>query len=84
MLTLTFWQDALERALKTFCQALVAVLGAGSVGLLNVPWVTALSTAGMAALLSLLTSVGSAPLGKRGEASLLGVEHQPTRVAAPE
>jgi hypothetical protein len=78
MLTLTFWKDAAERAVKTFCQALVAVLGAGSVGLLNVPWLTSLSTAGMAAVLSLLTSVGSAPLGKPGEASLLPAQRQPT------
>jgi Putative lactococcus lactis phage r1t holin len=78
MLTLTFWRDALERAVKTFCQSLVAVLGAGSVGLLNVPWVTSLSTAGLAALLSLLTSVGSSPLGKRGDPSLLPAERQPT------
>ena len=78
MFTLTFWRDAVERAVKTFCQSLVAVLGAGSVGLLNVPWVTSLSTAGLAALLSLLTSVGSSPLGKPDTASLVPVERQPT------
>jgi hypothetical protein len=78
MFTLTFWQCALERAMKTFCQTLVAVLGAGSVGLLNAAWVTSLSTAGMAALLSVLTSLGSVPLGKPDSPSLLPAEHQAT------
>jgi hypothetical protein len=78
MSTSTFWRDSVERAVTTFCQSLVAVLGAGSVGRLNVAWVTSLSTAGLAAPLSLSTSLGSAPLGKRGEATLSPVEHQPT------
>jgi hypothetical protein len=69
MSTSTFWRDSVERAVTTFCQSLVAVLGAGSVGRLNVAWVTSLSTAGLAAPLSLSTSLGSAPLGKRGEAT---------------
>lgn len=71
MFTIAFWQDAAERAVKTFAQALVAVLSASGLGLLNAPWLTALSTAGMAALLSVLTSVASAPLGRRGTASVL-------------
>ena len=79
MLTLTIWQCALERAMKTFCQTLVAVLGAGSVGLLNADWTTSLSTAGMAALLSVLTSIGSTPVGKPGSPSLVGaIQPQPT------
>lgn len=55
-----FWRGAAERAVKTFAQALIAVLGADGFGLLNAPWLTALSTAGMAALLSVLTSVATA------------------------
>ncbi|MEV6610395.1 MULTISPECIES: holin [unclassified Kutzneria] len=78
MFTMTFWQCTLERAMKTFCQTLVAVLGAGSVGLLNAAWTTSLSTAGMAALLSVLTSVGSAPLGKPGSPSLLPPQREAT------
>lgn len=78
MLTLTFWQCTAERAVKTFCQSLVAVLGAGSVGLLNVPWLTSVSTAGLAALLSVLTSVGSSPLGKPDSPTLLPAQRQRT------
>ncbi|MGH3938301.1 MAG: holin [Pseudonocardiaceae bacterium] len=71
MFTSLFWRLALERAFKTFAQTLVALLSAGGIGLLNAPWTTALSAAGMAALLSLLTSVASEPWGARGTPSLL-------------
>lgn len=58
MFTAAFWKDAAVRAVKTFAQAEVALLGANSVGLLDAPWGASLSAAGMAALLSVLTSVG--------------------------
>ena len=60
-----FWQQAAERALKTAIQVFVALLSAGNFGLLNAPWSSALSTAAMAALLSLLTSLASEPFGPR-------------------
>jgi hypothetical protein len=66
-----FWKDTAERAVKTFAQALAAVFGADGLGLLNAPWGTALSTAGMAAVLSVLTSVASAGAGTQGTASLV-------------
>lgn len=68
--TKPFWTAAGERAIKTFAQALVAILGSNAVGLLDANWVAALSAAGMAALLSVLTSVGSS--GKAGSPSLAG------------
>lgn len=61
-----FWTSAAERAVKTFAQALAAVGLAGATGLLGVDWPGALSAAGLAALLSVLTSVGSAPVGEPG------------------
>ncbi len=50
---------------KTFCQALVAVLGASGAGLISASGTGSLSTAALASLLSILTSIGSviAPLG---------------------
>lgn len=66
-----------ERAVKTFCQALVAVLGAGATDLLSVGWGQALSVAGMAAVLSVLTSVASAGFGPNDGPSLSGEELQP-------
>lgn len=71
MFTLQFWQSALERAVKTFAQALVAVLGAGTFGVLDAPWTTALSAAALAAVLSVLTSVMSAPVGEPGTPSVV-------------
>lgn len=56
----------LERALKTFAQALVAVFAAGSITVLNVDWTQALAVAGTAALLSVLTSIASGGFGNYG------------------
>lgn len=55
----TFWRYALERAAKTFAQTLGAVLSAAGLGLIDAPWWASLSAAGMATLLSLLTSIAS-------------------------
>ncbi|WP_199441987.1 holin [Umezawaea beigongshangensis] len=77
MYTAAFWRAALERAVKTFAQTLAAVLGAGGLGLLTAPWSTALSTAGLAALLSLLTSIGSEPVGQPDSPSVLAPRPAP-------
>lgn len=58
-LTATFWKAAGERAVKTFAQSLIAVGLAGATDLLAVDWGNALSVAGLATVLSVLTSVGS-------------------------
>ncbi len=71
MWTYRFWQLAFERAVKTFAQSLLAVLGVSGIGLLSAPWTAALSTAGMAAILSVLTSVASEPVGEQNTPSVL-------------
>lgn len=58
-----YWISVLERAVKTFCQAMVAVFAAG-LTVLEVDWGQALAISGTAALLSVLTSVASINLGK--------------------
>lgn len=70
MKTGKFWSDATERAIKTFAQAAVAVL-ALSAGLIDVSWLAAFSTAGLAGLISFLTSIGSATVGDHESASLV-------------
>lgn len=60
--TLPFVKAAGERAVKTFAQALVAVLAAGAT-ILTIDWTQALAVAGTAALLSVLTSVASNSVG---------------------
>jgi len=57
LITKEFVSYSAERAIKTFAQAAIAALGAGSIGLLTIDYVNLFSVAGGAALLSLLTSV---------------------------
>ncbi len=59
MWTKTFALAVLERALKTFAQSAAALLTASGIGLLNADWIQILSVAGMAAVVSLLTSIGT-------------------------
>lgn len=67
----TFWWATAERVVKTFAQTLAAALSAGGLDLLSVPWQTAVATAGLAAVLSLLTSIVSAPIGPAGSPSIV-------------
>ena len=62
----TFWIDTVERAVKTFAQAAVAVLTSNVVGLLDVDFVTLASVSGLAALVSVLTSIASGQVGGKG------------------
>lgn len=70
MFTRRFWKDTFERAVKTLAQAAVAVLTANATGLLDADWVTVGSVAGLAAVVSVLTSVGSGAVTD-GDASLV-------------
>lgn len=71
--TAAFWQAAGERSAKTFAQTLAALLIADGTGLLDSAWLPRLSAAGMAALISVLTSIGSDAATGDGP-SLTGVE----------
>lgn len=59
LFTKAFLLGALERAIKSFSQALVVFVGAVGVGVLDVDWQTALSVSAAVAVASLLTSVGN-------------------------
>lgn len=67
MLTRDFWRGAAERAAKTLAQALIAAIGTEQLGILELDWRQVLSLGLTAAVLSLLTSVASAPFGPRAE-----------------
>jgi hypothetical protein len=67
----TFWRDAIERAIKTIAQTAAAALIAAGTGLLDTHWITILSVADMAGIISLLTSIGSGLTA--GTASLAGI-----------
>ncbi|MEV0608144.1 holin [Polymorphospora rubra] len=77
MFTKSFWSQTLERALKTFAQAAVALLSGDGLGLVNVDWGTTASVAGLAALISILSSVASAGVGRSDSPSLVAVESAP-------
>lgn len=66
MFTTAFWVAAFERAVKTFAQAAVALLTADATGLLGVDWGQTASVAGLAALVSVLTSIASSGAGNTG------------------
>lgn len=53
-----FWRSALTRALRTFCQTAIGVVGTAFV-LEDVSWLTVLSASALAAILSLLTSIAT-------------------------
>jgi hypothetical protein len=65
----TFVKDLVERAVKTFSQTAVTVLGADAVNILHVDWQTVVGLGGGAALVSVLTSVASYNFGTAGTAS---------------
>lgn len=57
----TWAKAAAVRAIKTFCQTAVAVLGVGYAGVLEVDWVSVLSASLLAAVISWLTSCAGLP-----------------------
>jgi hypothetical protein len=72
MFNIQWLRDATERALKSAAQATVLALGASQgFDLFSADWQNVAGIAAGAAVLSVLTSVISAPLGAKGSASLL-------------
>jgi hypothetical protein len=72
MFNIQWLRDATERALKSAAQAIVLALGASQgFDLFSADWQNVAGIAAGAAVLSVLTSVISAPLGAKGSASLL-------------
>ena len=54
--TVEFWKNAGYRALRTFCQVAIATIGTTAL-IQEVNWLVVLSTSGLAAILSILTSI---------------------------
>lgn len=71
MLTREFWAAAAERAVRTVAQTLLALWAGDGLGVLDADWGRSASVAGMAGLLSLLTSLAATRVGERGTPSLL-------------
>ena len=58
--TADFWKGAGERAIKTFFQTFVALIGTTAVILQDVEWAVIISGSVLASILSLATSIGNA------------------------
>lgn len=65
-----FWMATAERAVKTFAQALIALIGTDMVGITSLDWPQLLAASATATLLSVLTSVASANFGPNPGPSL--------------
>jgi hypothetical protein len=62
----SFLEATAERAVKTFVQTLLALLGTNAAGVLSVDILPAAQVALSAAILSVLTSFGSSKVGNEG------------------
>lgn len=78
MFTLLFWKATVERAVKTAAQSAAALLVGDGIGLLTVDWTAVGSVAGLAAVVSVLTSVGTGAVSD-GSPSAVNAE----KLAAP-
>ena len=86
MFTIAFLKATAERAVKTFAQSLAALLVADGTDLLTTDWGDRLSVAGMAAVVSILTSVASSATGEGpslGNAETLNPAAPEPAVAVP-
>lgn len=52
-----FWVDATDRAISTIAQAAIGALTADVTGIIDIDWMQVGSIAGLAGLVSLLTSI---------------------------
>lgn len=71
MFTSNFWKQAAERAIKTFVQAALALLGGDGLGVLDIAWPNVASVGALAALISVLTSVATAGVGEPDDPSAI-------------
>lgn len=65
--TKLWFKSAFIRALKTFAQTFVATIGTGAAVLGDVNWVMVLSSAALAAVLSIATSLAGLPEVKESQ-----------------
>lgn len=70
--SISFWELAAERAIKTVAQTAVALIGAGTFDVLSFDWQALASVAVGAGVVSILSSIASANVGEpKGDPSLI-------------
>lgn len=77
MFTKSFVLQSLERAVKTFAQTIVALAGAAQMDWMSLDWWHILATAGIAAALSVLTSIASDKIGPTDSPSMVDTYQGP-------
>jgi hypothetical protein len=70
MFTKNFWQDTVERAIRTAAQALLALWATEVSGVLEVDWIQAFSVSAFAVIMSVLMSIAATNRGNVDTASL--------------
>lgn len=63
LLTGLFWLDAVERMIRAAASSALATIGTGAIGIFDVAWSGVASIAGLAAAVSLLTSIVAGTTG---------------------
>jgi hypothetical protein len=77
MFTKIFWLGTLERAVKTFAQALLLVfVGDNAYNVISVNWPESLALAATGALISVLTSLVSSRIGEKNSPSLVATQEE--------
>lgn len=88
LFTKDFWIASSERAIKTFAQVLVTVLGATGFNLITADWVGIFAMVATAVILSFCTSILSVRSSPEPSPALFGKEHipaaQPSVVNPPD
>ncbi|MBX6355797.1 MAG: holin [Micromonosporaceae bacterium] len=84
MFTVTFWKQAAERAIKSAAQALLGLwVGAQAFNAWDADWKKAAGVALGGAILSVLTSLASASVGKGNSPSLVQTDSGKAGTPAP-
>ena len=77
MFTKSFLKQLAERAIKTFCQTIVALAGATQMDWLKLDWQHLLATSAIAAALSVMTSIASDKIGPADSPSTVNTYQGP-------
>jgi len=86
LFTRAFLYATLERAIRSFAASLASLLTASGAGIIDTDWSEKLSVAGMAALVTILFSIGGGTFGKGDGPSFVGEEKlapRPAKAAKP-
>ena len=71
MWTRTFWRRTAERAVKSAAQGWILAIGTDQFGWVSLDWAKIAAVGGILALLSVLTSIVSAPIGDGEDPSVV-------------